>query len=177
MITLNHYKEYKGGFDTEDDAARMYDRKSICTFGLKAKTNFDYTKDQVLEILKELSQEIKDNLVSELAKLPFAFSLICYVDNMPAGLVNCFTLFSTFKCKPVVNVHDLIVDRSYRRKGISQLLLGEVEKIAKQKGACKITLEVLEKNHPARNSYQKFGFTGYELKPEYGNAIFLEKAI
>lgn len=53
MITLNHYKEYKGGFDTEDDAARMYDRKSICTFGLKAKTNFDYTKDQVLEILKD----------------------------------------------------------------------------------------------------------------------------
>ena len=126
---------------------------------------------------KELSQDIKENLISKLAKLPFAFSLICYVDNMPAGLANCFTVFSTFKCKPVVNVHDLMVDRQYRRKGISQLLLTEVEKIAKQKAACKITLEVLEKNHPARNSYQKFGFTGYELKPEYGNAIFLEKEI
>ena len=53
MITLNHYKEYKGGFETEDEAALMYDRKSICTFGLKAKTNFDYTKLQVLEILRE----------------------------------------------------------------------------------------------------------------------------
>lgn len=52
MITLNHFKEYKGGFDSEDSAARMYDKKSICTFGLKAKTNFDYTKAEVIEILK-----------------------------------------------------------------------------------------------------------------------------
>lgn len=52
MITLNHYKEYKGGFDNEHDAAKMYDRKSICTFGLKAKTNYDYTKGEVLEILR-----------------------------------------------------------------------------------------------------------------------------
>jgi hypothetical protein len=53
MITLNHFKDYKGGFDCEVEAARMYDRKSICTFGLKAKTNFDYTKNQVFEILKD----------------------------------------------------------------------------------------------------------------------------
>lgn len=52
MITLNHYKEYNGGFSCEDEAARVYDRKSICTFGLKAKTNFDYSKIQILEILK-----------------------------------------------------------------------------------------------------------------------------
>jgi hypothetical protein len=24
MITLNHFKDYKGGFDSEDEAARMY---------------------------------------------------------------------------------------------------------------------------------------------------------
>ena len=52
MITLNHYKEYNGGFSDELEAARVYDKKSICTFGLKAKTNNDYTKQEVLEILK-----------------------------------------------------------------------------------------------------------------------------
>ena len=52
MITLNHFKEYNGGFSDEAEAAKVYDRKSICTFGLKAKTNFDYTKKEVLEILK-----------------------------------------------------------------------------------------------------------------------------
>ena len=124
---------------------------------------------------KELSNYTQDNLVAELAKLSFAFSLICYVDNIPAGLVNCFTMFSTFKCKPAINIHDLAVMKQYRRLGISQLLLSEVEKIAKEKGACKITLEVLEKNTAARKAYTKFGFVGYELDPSYGNAIFLEK--
>lgn len=125
----------------------------------------------------ELNNYAQENLVRELAKLPFAFSLLCYLENVPAGLVNCFTVFSTFQCQPVVNIHDLVVVDRYRRKGISQLLLNEVEKIARVKGACKITLEVLENNHAAKNSYAKFGFIGYELNPQYGNAIFLEKKL
>ena len=56
-------------------------------------------------------------------------------------------------------------------------MLGEVEKIARDKGACKITLEVLEKNYGAKKSYEKFGFAGYKLDPQYGNAIFLEKTL
>ncbi len=125
----------------------------------------------------ELNKYTKENLVKELIKLPFAFSILCYVENLPVGLINCFTLFSTFKCKPVINIHDLVVISQYRRQGISQLLLSKVEKVAQEKGACKITLEVLEKNLSARNSYAKFGFTGYELDPKYGNAIFLKKSL
>ena len=126
---------------------------------------------------KELNDYTKENLVRELAKLPFAFSLLCYVEGVAAGLANCFTLFSTFKCQPIVNIHDLVVDKRYRRQGIGQLLLSEVEKIAKEREACKITLEVLEKNDAAKNSYEKFGFVGYELDPKYGKAIFLEKTL
>ena len=37
----------------EDEAALQYDWKSIMIFGLKAKTNFSYTKSQVLRILAE----------------------------------------------------------------------------------------------------------------------------
>jgi len=126
---------------------------------------------------KELSQYVQNNLVQELAKLPFAFSIISYIENSPAGLINCFTLFSTFKCKPLINIHDLAVLKQFRNQGISQLMLNKVEEIARNQSACKITLEVLEKNYPARNAYRKFGFVGYELNPEYGNAIFLEKTL
>ena len=126
---------------------------------------------------KELNNYTKENLVRELAKLPFAFSVLCYIEGVPAGLVNCFTLFSTFKCQPLINIHDLVVHNRYRRQGISQLLLSEVEKIARKKDACKITLEVLENNDAAKNSYEKFGFAGYELDPKYGKAIFLEKTL
>ena len=124
-----------------------------------------------------LSQSVKNNLATELAKLPHAFSVICYVDDKPAGLVNCFETFSTFKCKPLVNIHDVVVSGEYRGLGLSQKMLQHVENIAIQKGCCKLTLEVLDGNQVAQNAYIKFGFAGYELDPKIGKALFWEKAL
>jgi ribosomal protein S18 acetylase RimI-like enzyme len=124
-----------------------------------------------------LSQTVKDNLATELAKLPQAFSVICYVDDKPAGLVNCFEAFSTFKCKPLINIHDVVVSVEYRGLGLSQKMLQHVETIAVQKGCCKVTLEVLEGNQIAKNAYIKFGFGGYELDPKMGKALFWEKTL
>jgi ribosomal protein S18 acetylase RimI-like enzyme len=124
-----------------------------------------------------LSDFIKQNLAVELSKIPHAFSVICYVDGKPAGLINCFEAFSTFKCKPLINIHDIVVAKEYRGLGISQSMLAKVEERAKEKGCCKITLEVLEGNEIARNSYMKFGFDGYELDPKMGKALFWQKVI
>jgi ribosomal protein S18 acetylase RimI-like enzyme len=124
-----------------------------------------------------LSQTVKHNLATELAKLPHAFSVICYVEDKPAGLVNCFEAFSTFKCKPLINIHDVVVSAEYRGLGISQKMLQHVENIAIQKGCCKVTLEVLEGNHVAKNAYLKFDFAGYELDPKMGKALFWEKPL
>lgn len=124
-----------------------------------------------------LSDFIKENLALELSKLPHAFSVICYADGNPAGLINCFEAFSTFKCKPLINIHDITVVNKFRGLGISQKMLAKVEDIAKEKGCCKITLEVLEGNEVARNSYKKFGFEGYELDPKMGKALFWQKVI
>lgn len=124
-----------------------------------------------------LSAEAQQNLASELARLPHAFSLLCYVDDVPAGLVNCFEAFSTFKCKPLINIHDVAVISEFRGLGISQRMLVEVEKIAREKGCCKITLEVLEGNEVARAAYLKYGFDGYELDPVLGKALFWQKTL
>jgi len=124
-----------------------------------------------------LSDFIKDNLAAELAKVPHAFSVIAYVDGKAAGLINCFELFSTFKCKPLINIHDIVVANEFRGAGISQLMLAKVEERAKEKGCCKITLEVLEGNDVAKSSYIKFGFDGYELDPKMGKALFWQKEI
>jgi ribosomal protein S18 acetylase RimI-like enzyme len=126
---------------------------------------------------ESLPDFVKENLAKELSKVPHAFSVICYVDGKPAGLVNCFMGFSTFKCKPLVNVHDLVVVIDFRGLGISQLMLGKVEEIAKQNDAYKITLEVLEGNEAAKKAYLKYGFEGYELDPEMGKALFWQKTI
>ncbi len=126
---------------------------------------------------KDLSDEVKKNLVGSLENIPEAFSVIAYVDEKPAGLINCFEGFSTFSCKPLVNIHDVIVSSDYRGQGISSLMLEKVEQIAIERGCCKLTLEVLEGNKAAQNSYQKFGFSAYELDPEVGKALFWEKKL
>jgi ribosomal protein S18 acetylase RimI-like enzyme len=124
-----------------------------------------------------LEEEVLTKLPAALSKLAHAFSLLCYVDGEPAGLINCFEAFSTFQCKPLVNIHDIVVAPKFRGLGLSQIMMSRVEEIARAKGCCKITLEVLEGNTVAKNSYAKFGFTGYELDPATGNAMFWHKLI
>jgi ribosomal protein S18 acetylase RimI-like enzyme len=119
----------------------------------------------------------KRHLVDELSRRPYAFSVIAYADGEPAGLANCFEGFSTFACKPLVNVHDIAVLSPYRGLGISQKLLAKIEAVAASKGCCKLTLEVLGNNAVAQRAYKKFGFAAYELDPEAGSAQFWEKRL
>jgi len=126
---------------------------------------------------KGLDEGVKPRLVAELAKVPTAFSLLCYVDDVAAGLANCFHGFSTFQCRPLVNVHDLVVIPPFRGLGLSQRLLEKVQETAIGKGGCKITLEVLESNTVARRAYEKFGFRAYALEGVMGKALFWEKPL
>jgi ribosomal protein S18 acetylase RimI-like enzyme len=126
---------------------------------------------------KPLPEEVKNNLAQELSKLPYAFSVISYVDNVAAGLVTCFELFSTFSCKPLINIHDVIVLKEYRGNGLSHKMLRKVEEIAISKGCCKLTLKVLEGNKVAQSSYKKLGFSDYELDPKMGKALFWQKIL
>ncbi|WP_396588728.1 GNAT family N-acetyltransferase [Bermanella sp. R86510] len=124
-----------------------------------------------------LPQNVQNNLPKMLAERPHALSTLCYVDNQPAGLINTFEGFSTFKCKPLINIHDVVVHENFRGLKLSQTMLDYVEQIAKEKGCCKLTLEVLEGNQIAQKAYQKFGFANYELDPAHGHALFWEKPL
>ena len=126
---------------------------------------------------KSLDEGVKNNLVRELSKLPHAFSFIAYVDEHPAGLINCFEGFSTFLCKPLINIHDIVVLDEYRGNGIAGMMLEKVEEIARSKGCCKLTLEVLSNNEAAKSAYQKFGFSDYQLDPQAGTALFWQKLL
>ena len=56
-------------------------------------------------------------------------------------------------------------------------LLAEVEREAKRRACCKVTLEVLSNNAPAKKAYTRFGFEPYVLDPEAGPAQFWQKAV
>ncbi len=122
-----------------------------------------------------LSDFAKTNLVQELAKRPQAFSVLAFDGDTPVGLVNCIEGFSTFACKPLVNVHDVVVSSSHRGQRVGEQMLGLSEQIAIQRGACKLTLEVLSGNARAIKLYERIGFAGYQLDPAMGSALFLQK--
>ena len=124
-----------------------------------------------------LSSFVRENLAAALASIEGAFTVLAFVEHKAVGLINCFESFSTFRCKPLVNIHDVIVVDEFRGTGVSLKMLEKVESIAKDRGCCKLTLEVLEGNAKAKRAYEKFGFGAYQLKPEMGNAVFLEKDI
>lgn len=122
-----------------------------------------------------LGAYVRENLISEIAARPFVFSVLAFDDGTPVGLVNAIEGFSTFACRPLVNVHDVMVLATHRGRGVAARLFAEVEAIACERGACKLTLEVLEGNTAARALYEKLGFAAYELDPAMGHARFLQK--
>jgi ribosomal protein S18 acetylase RimI-like enzyme len=122
-----------------------------------------------------LSDFARGNLIAALAARPFVFSVLAFDDDTPVGLVNAIEGFSTFACQPLVNVHDVVVLPGHRGRGIAAQMFAEIEAIARERGACKLTLEVLEGNAAARALYQRLGFTAYQLDPAMGQAQFLHK--
>jgi len=127
--------------------------------------------------LKPLSSYTSSQLINKLQVIDGAVSVLAFDSGKPVGLVNCFTSFSTFKCKPVLNIHDVVVREGYRRRGIAKRMLATVETFAKEEAYCKITLEVLNKNTAAKNLYKELGFDPYELIPKMGHALFWEKVL
>jgi GNAT superfamily N-acetyltransferase len=124
-----------------------------------------------------LSAQVIEQLLPTLAKRHDVFSLICYVDEQPAGLINFIEGFSTFLCQPLMNIHDVVVLTPYRGLGLSGKMMEQVAEFATARGCCKLTLEVLEGNKSAQQAYLKFGFAGYQLDPAMGKALFWEKKL
>lgn len=124
-----------------------------------------------------LSEFVKANLVREMAARPQMYSILAFDGDAPVGLVNCIEGFSTFACKPLVNLHDVAVLASHRGQGVAAQMLALAEAIAQQRGAVKMTLEVLTGNRPAIALYERLGFADYQLDPSMGTATFMHKKL
>jgi GNAT superfamily N-acetyltransferase len=124
-----------------------------------------------------LSDFAKTYLPAALAARSQAFSVMAFDGDVPVGLINCLEGFSTFACRPLVNVHDVVVLASHRGRRIGELMLALVEELALARGACKLTLEVLDGNRSALALYQRCGFAPYQLDPALGDARFLQKKL
>ena len=75
------------------------------------------------------------------------------------GLALCLPSFSSFRARPIINIHDIAVAPGHRGKGVGQALLQAVEQEARRRGCCKVTLEVRADNEVAKAAYRRAGFT------------------
>ena len=122
-----------------------------------------------------LPADVRARLCDDLARHPLAVSFIAWLGDQPVGLANCFQGYSTFKARPLLNVHDMVVHPAHRARGIGQALLAACEDHARERDCCKLTLEVLSGNQRAMRSYAHFGFAPYVLDPREGQALLMQK--
>ena len=105
-----------------------------------------------------LPADVRARLVPGLRAHPTTLVLVAHADGRAVGIAVCFFGFSTFRARPLLNVHDLAVLPDARGRGVGRALLAAAEARARARGCCKLTLEVLEENHRARAVYARAGF-------------------
>ncbi len=104
-----------------------------------------------------LPPEVLENLIPRLKQVDAFRGYLASVDGKFVGLVNCFLGFSTFKARPLINIHDLAVAPEARGCGVGSALLNAVDALAKEEGCAFVTLEVRADNR-ARQLYIRHGF-------------------
>jgi ribosomal protein S18 acetylase RimI-like enzyme len=113
------------------------------------------------------TEEQKVALVEGLRRHEPKLVVLARAGDRFVGLANCFVNFATFTVKPFVNIHDVIVTREWRNKGLGRLMLSKVIEKAGELGCSKVTLEVREDNDNAKHLYNSLGFHDAEPRQYY----------
>ena len=116
----------------------------------------EYARDPMGEG-KPLSDDVRQNLIPRLSHIDTFRGLLAEIDGKFVGMAVCYLGFSTFKAKPLINIHDLCVSPAARGQGVGTALLEAVDNLARQYGCTCVTLEVRADNR-ARNLYLRHGF-------------------
>lgn len=153
---------------------RLLDKQSADDMALLTSLVDSYARDS-MGGGHPLPSAVRQRLGTAFAAQPGTFALVAEDDGNACAVAVCVLGFSTFYAMPLVNLHDLAVLPGARGKGVGRILLAAVENEAKQRGACKVTLEVRPDNLIARNLYESMDF---ELSALGGQAyLMMEKVV
>ena len=75
------------------------------------------------------------------------------------------------------HITTIAVDPAFRRRGIGELLMVQMAKLAVLAGAVRMTLEVRMSNQSAQALYRKYGFTEGGIRPRYYSDDFEDALI
>jgi ribosomal-protein-alanine acetyltransferase len=135
----------------------------------------EYVSIKILDKLYEIEKQCFEQ--EAFSKQELAYLLTdCNAFGLAARVNSEITGFAIASVDIVENAligHILTVDiaPAYRRKGIAQKMLQEIEELFKENGIKECMLEVREDNIAALNLYQKLGYKKVgKLERYYGNA-------
>lgn len=111
---------------------------------------------------KPLPADVRARLIPGLQAQPGQLIFLAWDETHPIGLAICFLGFSSFKAKPLINVHDLAVAPAYRGQGVGRALLTAIDDEARRRDCCRVTLEVRSDNLQAQHLYRRLGYSGSE---------------
>ena len=120
---------------------------------------------------QHLSTEVRGRLVGDLRQMPGAHCLLARHDDTPIGFATCFTGYSTFRARPLLNIHDIAVLPEWRGQSVGRQLLAAIAELGRKLDCCRITLEVRADNPGARGLYESSGFVPAPC------SLFMEKAL
>ena len=126
-----------------------------------------------------LTIDVQKRLIKHLKNRNDFISLLLF-DNESEnaiGLLNAFEAYSTFQAQPLINIHDVYIEKTFRGTGAVDTLFDKITHLALEKKCCKLTLEVLSENSAAKICYRRLGFQGYELNADTGHALFWQKKL
>ena len=115
-----------------------------------------------------LHEQVKATMIAGLRATPTTRVFLAYADDRAVGVAVCFAGYSTFRGKPLINIHDLAVHPDCRGRGVGTTLLAAIEQAARDAGCCAVTLEVDQSNLGARRLYERCGFAhGNHGQPQH----------
>jgi ribosomal protein S18 acetylase RimI-like enzyme len=120
---------------------------------------------------RRLDEETRSRLVADLRQMPGAHCLLARHGDTAIGFATCFTGYSTFRARPLLNIHDIAVLSEWRGQSVGRRLLAEIAELGRQLDCCRITLEVRADNPRARSLYASTGFVPAPC------SLFMEKTL
>ena len=100
------------------------------------------------------------SVASELTN-KLAYWLVALEEDAVAGYIGSQTVMEE------TDMMNVAVHPDYRRRGIAEALVNGLVEALKEQGSHCLTLEVRASNEPARNLYEKLGFTQIGRRPNY----------
>ena len=110
--------------------------------------------ENLLEFFETTEERLKRALFGD-GKV--AEAILAFDGETPIAYAVFFPNFATFRGQRGIYLEDIFITKNFRGKGVGEMILKYIAKLAKSRGFERIDFQVLEWNTPAVAFYEKFG--------------------